>query len=722
MKILTNIIIFSLIYVATDLYGIYHKVGEYYTDTHHRVVSIEKTDSLLFSLEYAGLLEIIDVSNPIKPQLISELQMKSFWGGIIGGVYGKNVYLCGNDSIYVINISDIYNPVKERTYGFGSVRKVILSGNILYIADDNGFYIYNTAPRYEGIIWSSEDKFTSIILTSDSLFYGLSDKIKTLNMKNIEDPDLISELSISSGGYGGLAIKDSIMYVASENFYSINVKDSTNPSILDSISDHSSSYISITGGKACTNHDGLTVIDISDPYHLNEIGIYDSPGENFKVIADGDMVYDCDGYYGIHVIDISDPGNDYILGSVKTWRPASDIEYKEGFLLTADGYGLNIIDVSDPSNPFSTGNFFHALGETATLSLRDNTLCLGYSYQEPDMRMIDVSDPENPVELYDFDYVGTDLSTMYSAQDRDFVYLNNIEEFKIYEKSDIGDPVLKGNYFAKSQITDIVVSNNVAYLNVTLESYDSECIDLVDISDPTNPTLISSIDSVTTGMWNYTELVIRNNILFASSDKFGLKIYDVNVSSAPKLIKTIFTHEYPILPRPFIYEGQLFLFDRRWNELFIYDIMDTDNIYLLQSIKLDRGLGEMIYINDLLYSTKSWNYSSDYGIFIMDISQFVSIEDSGNKVIQEYNLEQNYPNPFNPTTTINFSIPEDNSKIKIIVYNVSGQVVDTLFDGVKNSGKYSINYDAATYNSGVYYYSLEVDGVNRASKKMVMIK
>ena len=90
--------------------------------------------------------------------------------------------------------------------------------------------------------------------------------------------------------------------------------------------------------------------------------------------------------------------------------------------------------------------------------------------------------------------------------------------------------------------------------------------------------------------------------------------------------------------------------------------------------------------------------------------------------IQDYQLEQNYPNPFNPETTINFTVPQDNAQIKLSVYNINGQVVQNLFDGVKNIGKYSVTFDASHLNSGVYYYSLEVNGMKRSTKKMVLIK
>ncbi|NOR46143.1 MAG: T9SS type A sorting domain-containing protein, partial [Candidatus Delongbacteria bacterium] len=77
-------------------------------------------------------------------------------------------------------------------------------------------------------------------------------------------------------------------------------------------------------------------------------------------------------------------------------------------------------------------------------------------------------------------------------------------------------------------------------------------------------------------------------------------------------------------------------------------------------------------------------------------------------------LEQNYPNPFNPNTTIHFSVPDNNSQIKLVVYNVKGELISTLFDGIKNIGKHSAIFDASSLNSGVYYYSLEVNGVKES--------
>ncbi|MFA6540614.1 MAG: T9SS type A sorting domain-containing protein, partial [Bacteroidota bacterium] len=84
-------------------------------------------------------------------------------------------------------------------------------------------------------------------------------------------------------------------------------------------------------------------------------------------------------------------------------------------------------------------------------------------------------------------------------------------------------------------------------------------------------------------------------------------------------------------------------------------------------------------------------------------------------------LSDNYPNPFNPTTAIEFSVP-DNGTAVIAVYNPLGQKIAEIFNGPAEAGKvYYTVFDASTVSSGLYYYELE-SGVNRAVKKMILLK
>jgi hypothetical protein len=83
-------------------------------------------------------------------------------------------------------------------------------------------------------------------------------------------------------------------------------------------------------------------------------------------------------------------------------------------------------------------------------------------------------------------------------------------------------------------------------------------------------------------------------------------------------------------------------------------------------------------------------------------------------------LYQNYPNPFNPVTQIKFDLAKS-SNVRLSVYNVNGQVVAELASGVMNAGNHAVDFDGSRFNSGIYYYTLEVDGRN-ITKKMILTK
>ena len=84
-------------------------------------------------------------------------------------------------------------------------------------------------------------------------------------------------------------------------------------------------------------------------------------------------------------------------------------------------------------------------------------------------------------------------------------------------------------------------------------------------------------------------------------------------------------------------------------------------------------------------------------------------------------LAQNYPNPFNPTTTMQFTVPND-GRATLKVYNTLGQKVATLFDGVASAGEYyQATFDGSRFASGIYFARLEFGGQSLV-KKLLMTK
>lgn len=85
-----------------------------------------------------------------------------------------------------------------------------------------------------------------------------------------------------------------------------------------------------------------------------------------------------------------------------------------------------------------------------------------------------------------------------------------------------------------------------------------------------------------------------------------------------------------------------------------------------------------------------------------------------------YALNQNYPNPFNPTTQIAFDLAKS-SHVELTIYNVLGQEVTTLVNRDMEAGSHTIEWDASSVSSGVYFYRIQAGDFNQ-TKKMMLLK
>jgi hypothetical protein len=86
----------------------------------------------------------------------------------------------------------------------------------------------------------------------------------------------------------------------------------------------------------------------------------------------------------------------------------------------------------------------------------------------------------------------------------------------------------------------------------------------------------------------------------------------------------------------------------------------------------------------------------------------------------QFELSQNYPNPFNPSTTIRFSVPKE-TKLKINIYNMLGELIETLAEGTYEAGYHKVTFNASNLPSGAYIYRIESPDFVQV-RKMVLIK
>jgi hypothetical protein len=111
-----------------------------------------------------------------------------------------------------------------------------------------------------------------------------------------------------------------------------------------------------------------------------------------------------------------------------------------------------------------------------------------------------------------------------------------------------------------------------------------------------------------------------------------------------------------------------------------------------------------------------WGMYSDkrrFFVLLLDINEV-------NNLPKQFSLEQNYPNPFNPITTLKYQLPHT-VFVTVKVYDILGGEVSTLVNESQSAGYKSVQFDARTLSSGLYFYKLTA-GTFSETKKMVILK
>ena len=187
----------------------------------------------------------------------------------------------------------------------------------------------------------------------------------------------------------------------------------------------------------------------------------------------------------------------------------------------------------------------------------------------------------------------------------------------------------------------------------------------------------------------------------------------------------------------------------RWDNFYIIGDASSNLPFSLN----DNGLDGDEYINDGIWSGTipfvldgiySWEVHSildgvDYhhsentnlefevnnGIFsgensFTNINQPPQQSTNPSNILLEFGLYPSFPNPFNPTTTIRFSM-DKKASTSIRIFDITGKMVCTLSEGIKNAGLHEIQWNASLQASGVYYVQL-TSGNKTEVQKILLLK
>ncbi len=132
-----------------------------------------------------------------------------------------------------------------------------------------------------------------------------------------------------------------------------------------------------------------------------------------------------------------------------------------------------------------------------------------------------------------------------------------------------------------------------------------------------------------------------------------------------------------------------------------------------------------IYTYDLAGNLRIHDTTVDMGAYEHQAWTTTDVDEDLPQVPNAFALYQNSPNPFNPVTTIRFDLPRA-EHVRLVVYNVKGELVATLADQNMDAGRKEITWDAKdsagrTATSGVYFYRL-VAGEFVETRKMILLR
>jgi hypothetical protein len=264
-----------------------------------------------------------------------------------------------------------------------------------------------------------------------------------------------------------------------------------------------------TGQGWDTGEASLRILNASDKTRLREIGNYSYVGRASACVAIDDLVYLGDDQLGLRILNISDLTNPQL----KTTYASHNIHgmaYENGLIFASrTQFGVQILNVTDLS---SIVELTHE-----TVFRADEVYPSGkemyVASQTHGLVIANITDPTNVTIISSVgDWYGRDVKVQ-----GNYAYSATLDGFRIVDISDIFNPVAQVN-FVDIDAEAVSVDGSHAYLAASDGYY------IIDVSTPSNPSLVSTIE---TGTWT-NDVTVEGDYAYLASTEIGLQIIDVS--------------------------------------------------------------------------------------------------------------------------------------------------------------------------------------------------
>ncbi len=665
------------------------------------------------------LVQSLNVSHPDSPFVVSEFLSRSIVSDI--KLRDSLAFVITGWGLQIINVSDLTHielvgelripPVPNRIEFADSFTFVLTFFGGLKIVDISNPrqpFIRNQIPAGE---------LSSCLATKGRIAYIGDREAPDMYMYNATNPDSIRRVFFPVGGYATYAyVDDSLLFVGLGNGANIlkvfSITDRLNPRFLGQIRLGSEVIALCRAGNrlyAGTNDSGLIAINISNiaqPVILSRISRSVPSGFGGTSITCSDSLLYIGHSVGFWIVKATQNNSLENVSFFPTGSFIGRIAVRDKYLYVPQhNAGLRILDASNPSAivPLGVAEFNNG---SYDISLAGNyAFCLSYPRSDADTNsglwVVDVSDVRNPL-VVGHKYLPNQASGISVVQNCAYITMYN-SGLVIMDVSNPYRPTVLGYYYRTSGTTfDVAVRDSFAYLAVA----DSGLL-IVNIAEPAAPYQVSTVLRYAAG------LALRNHFAFVAADS-GFAIVDITDPRSPQVVGATIT----LGSR---WQVEVALSARHAYLAYggLYEVDVTNPVRPFVSAVLTRPpypLPNAVALrNDTIF------ISDPSGIWVLRRSGVVSVQERENRYDPtSFRLYQNFPNPFNPQTTIGFFAPR-REMIVVDVFDVLGQRVMTLFDGISEVGEHTLFVDGSRLASGVYLYRLTTS-TNSLAKKMVIIR
>jgi hypothetical protein len=363
-------------------------------------------------------------------------------------------------------------------------------------------------------------------------------------------------------------------------------------------------------------------------------------------------------YDRTEIINISNPAEPFVIGQLDTLHYPYEMEASGEYIYLASGYNNSLACFDVSDQNNPTLASEVNIPRCLALCRKDSLMFL---LSNGGLRIYSISNPFQPYLVGVLDSLVGGWSLNDIAVENGIACLVGSGKMLIIDVSNPANPIQRARYTIDEGLNEglkVAVKDNYAYVIVN-----DPRIEIVDISDPSTPTHAG---------WYYLNygsaynLCIRGNALLVAHS-------DLTVADISDPINPVTVSEY---------SGSILFVD-----------VDADNHYI--------------------YGNGTWTFA----VFQMPQVR-VGIDEPG--IPKKASLLYNYPNPFNAQTTISYSLSES-CPVTLTIYNLLGQKVAVLFDGVQTAGEHKTVWDAGNQTSGIYFYRISAGRFNK-SEKMLLLK